>query len=164
MLIKWLVFVHVLSIITFFLAHGVAAVMAFSIRRETRLERIQAMLDLSAAPVGIYLVSFLLMGISGLWMPFVLDIWNQVWVWLSIVLMLLVVIWMGRFSETTYKPLRKLAGLPYMIGNKRFDAEAPADDETIRKHIESINLRWMLLIGYGIPMVVLWLMIFKPEF
>ncbi len=46
-LIRWLVFLHVLSAITFFLAHGTSATMAFQVRKETDFPRIRAMLDLS---------------------------------------------------------------------------------------------------------------------
>ena len=51
MLVRWIVPFHVLSVITFFLAHGAGAAMAFRIRKETSLERMRAMLDLSSTPV-----------------------------------------------------------------------------------------------------------------
>ncbi len=162
MLLQWLIFIHILSAITFFLAHGAAAAMAFKIRSETSLERMRAMLDLSVEPLVIYLVSFLVMGVTGLWMPFIIRIWDRGWVWVSIVLIVLVAVWMGWFNERTYKPLRRLVGLPYMVGNKQFPAEEPADMDTIRAHIKSIDLRGMVIVGYVIPMFVLWLMVFKP--
>ncbi len=162
MFLRWLIFIHVLSAITFFLGHGAAAAMAFQLRKETSLERIQAMLDLSVAPLMVYLYAFLIMGITGLWMPFVLKIWNQYWIWASIVLMVFVMIWMGMFNNKTYKPLRKLVGLPYMEGNKQFPAVEPASEDEIIAHIRGIRLRGLVIIGYGLPMVVLWLMVFKP--
>lgn len=162
MLIQWLIFLHVLSAITFFLGHGAAAAMAFRIRREHRLERIQAMLDLSVAFFPLYIGSFLLLGVTGLVMPFLLGIWGEVWIWLSIILMLFVTIWMGIFNEKAYKRLRRLAGLPYMAGNKQYPAEAPASEQEIQAHIRSISLRGMVLIGYVVPAFVLWMMVFKP--
>ena len=47
LLVRWLVFVHVLAVITFFLAHGTSAAMAFQLRKETEFSRIRALLDLS---------------------------------------------------------------------------------------------------------------------
>jgi hypothetical protein len=44
MLVRWLVFLHVLSAITFFLAHSAAAAMGFKVRSETDFTRIRAML------------------------------------------------------------------------------------------------------------------------
>ena len=57
MLVRWLVLLHVLSIITFFLAHGAGAAMAFKMRKETNPERMRAMLDLSGSPLLVYMLS-----------------------------------------------------------------------------------------------------------
>jgi len=58
MLVRWLIFVHVLASLTFFLAHGTSAAMAFQLRKETNIDRIRAMLDLSGTTAiwmfGIY--------------------------------------------------------------------------------------------------------------
>lgn len=64
MLIQWLVFIHILSTLTFFLAHGSSVAMAFKIRKETDIERIKAMLDLSGSTVMAMFFSFLAMGLS----------------------------------------------------------------------------------------------------
>ena len=162
MLVRWLVFLHVLSAITFFLAHGVAAAMVFRVRSETDFTRIRAMLDLSISTVKLYFLSFLIMGLTGLIMPFMIHIWNQVWVWLSIVLILFVAIWMSLVNEKQIKQLRKLVGLPYMQGNKEFPAEPPSNPEEVAALLKKINPTQWVIVGYGIPAVVLWLMIFKP--
>jgi len=93
-LIRWLIFLHVLAALTFFLAHGTSAAMAFRLRKETDLPRIRAMLDLSDSTIEIMFISFLGMGLTGLALPFFIHIWNKVWVWASILLMIFVFIWM----------------------------------------------------------------------
>ena len=134
LLVRWLIFLHVLSAITFFLAHGASAAMMRKVRSETDLVRIRAMLDLSDSTLEIMFIGFLGLVLTGLIMPFFLHIWSQIWVWLSIVLMIFVFIWMVRMSERTYKVLRKLIGAPYRQGSKEFAAEPPADLETIVSH------------------------------
>jgi hypothetical protein len=157
MLVRWLVFMHVLSAITFFLAHGAAAAVVFRVRKETDFARIRAMLDLSVSTFRVYMPAFALMGLTGLTMPFLIHIWNKVWIWLSIVLILFVAIWMGLVNEKQIKQLRKLVGLPYMQGNKEYPAEPPASPEEVAALMKKINpMQWTL------PAVVLWLMIFKP--
>jgi len=94
MLVRWLVFIHVLSAITFFLAHGTSVAMVFKLRKETDFTRIRAMLDLSATTMNAIMISFILMGLTGLTMPFMIHIWNKGWIWLSIVLMLFIFFWM----------------------------------------------------------------------
>jgi hypothetical protein len=162
MLVRWLVFIHVLSAITFFLAHGAAAAMVFKVRTETDFARIRAMLDLAVSTFKAYMLSFLIMGLTGLTMPFFIHIWNKIWVWLSIVLILFVVVWMGLVNEKQIKQLRRLVGLPYMQGFSDFPAEAPASPEEVAALLKKINPHQWALVGYGIPAVVLWLMVFKP--
>jgi hypothetical protein len=161
-MVRWLVFIHILSALTFFLAHGTSVAMAFQLRKETDTERIKAMLDLSATTIIFMFIAFLVLGISGLILPFLFQFWNTGWVWLSIVLMLIVFFWMVFMNERNYKKLRKLVGLPYMVGNKEHPAEPPASQDEIQAHIQSISLTQLVLIGFVIPAFVAWMMTFKP--
>ena len=162
MLVRWLVFLHVLSAITFFLAHGTSAAMAFQVRKETDFPRIRALLDLSLSTMIVMGVSFLVMGLTGLILPFMIHIWNRGYIWLSIVLMLGVFIYMAMFNETHYKELRRLVGLPYMKGNKQLPAEPPSSPEEVAALLKKTSVSSLALAGYVIPAIVLWLMIFKP--
>ena len=161
-LVPWLVFLHVLSAFTFFLAHGASVAMAFKIRSETNFERIRALLDLSASTIGIMFMSFLAMGLTGLILPFIMKLWGKGWIWASIILMVLVVVQMGVMNDKRYKTLRKLVGLPYMQGSKGFPAEEPASQEEVEEHLKKLKLGELVSVGYVIPMIVLWLMMFKP--
>ena len=162
LLIRWLVFLHVLAALTFFLAHGTSAAMAFRVRRETDFARIRAMLDLSDSTIELMFVSFLAMLLTGVALPFFLHIWDRVWVWMSLILMIFVFIWMVWMNERAYKILRKLVGLPYRQGSKEFPAETPASPEEVIAQLKKMNVTGLLVVGYLIPAFVLWLMIFKP--
>jgi len=162
MLVRWLVFIHVLSAITFYLAHGAAAALVFKLRAETDFARIRAMLDLSGSLFLAGSISFVLMGLTGLIMPFLIHIWDKVWIWLSIVLLLFVAVWMGLVSEKQFKQMRRLVGLPYMKGNKEFPAEPPASPDEVAALLKKINPTQWVIVGYVIPAAILWLMIFKP--
>jgi hypothetical protein len=161
-LIRWLIFLHVLAVLTFFLAHGASAAMAFKIRNERDFARIRAMLDLSWSTGILVVVSFLVMGLTGIILPFLIHIWNKGYIWTSIVLMLFVFIYMAVFNETHYKELRRLVGLPYMKGNKQLPAEPPSSQEEVAALLNKTNVTGLVVVGYIIPAIVLWLMIFKP--
>ena len=120
------------------------------------------MLDLSSSTVGVMFMSFLVMGLTGLIMPFILKLWGKGWVWASIVLMVIVVIQMGMMNDKRYKHLRRMVGLLYMIGGKKFEAEAPASQQEVDAHLKKLNMYELVTVGYVIPMIVLWLMVFKP--
>ena len=161
-LIRWLIFLHVLAALTFYMAHGTSVAMAFKIRKETDFTRIRAMLDLSWSTMILMGVSFLIMGLTGIIMPFMIHIWNKIWIWASIVLMLFVFIYMAMFNETSYKKLRRLVGLPYMKGGKELPAEPPSSPEEVAALLKKTSVTGLVVIGYVIPAIVLWLMIFKP--
>jgi len=161
-LIRWLIFLHILSALTFFMAHGTSAAMAFKVRRETDFARIRAMLDLSLSTMIIMAISFLIMGLTGLILPFLIHIWNKGYIWVSIVLMLFVFVYMVMFNETSYKKLRRLVGLPYRVRNKELPAEAPVSAEEVATLLNKINITGLVVVGYVIPAIVLWLMVFKP--
>lgn len=161
-LVRWLIFVHILAALTFFLAHGTSAAMAFKIRKETDFKRIGAMLDLSWSTMVLMGASFLIMGLTGIILPFLIRIWNKGYIWASIVLMLFVFIYMAVFNETTYKQLRRLVGLPYMKGSKQMPAEPPSKPEEVAALLEKTGVTGLVVVGYIIPAIVLWLMVFKP--
>ena len=161
-LIRWLIFLHVLSALTFYMAHGTSVAMAFKIRKETDFIRIRAMLDLSNSTMIMMFLSFAVMGLTGLIMPFMIHIWNRGYIWVSIVLMLFVLIYMAIFNETSYKELRRLVGLPYRKGSKELPAEPPSSPEEVAALLKKTSVTGLVVIGYVIPAIVLWLMVFKP--
>jgi hypothetical protein len=136
--------------------------MAFQLRKEKDFARIRAMLDLSESTFIVAAVALLIMGLSGLVMPFILKLWGKGWIWASIVLMLIVLVEMVTMNEKRYKILRKLVGLPYRQGNKILPPETPATQAEVEEHIRKMNVNELVIVGYGIPMIVLWLMVFKP--
>jgi hypothetical protein len=162
LLIRWLVFVHILAALTFFLAHGTSAAMAFQVRKETDFARIRALLDLSWSTMIVMGVSFLILGLTGIILPFLIHIWNKGYIWLSIVLMIFVFLYMAMFNENHYKQLRRLVGLPYMKGSKQLPAEPPSSPEEVTALLQKTSTTGLVVTGYVIPAIVLWLMIFKP--
>jgi hypothetical protein len=107
-------------------------------------------------------VSFLIMGLTGLILPFLIHIWNKGYIWVSIVLMVFVFVYMAMFNETSYKQLRRLVGLPYMKGNKELPAEPPSSPEEVAAVLNKTNITGLIIAGYVVPAIVLWLMVFKP--
>ena len=161
-LIRWLIFLHVLAALTFYMAHGASVAMAFKVRKETDFARIRAMLDLSNSTMITMGISFLVMALTGLILPFMIHIWNRGYIWVSIVLMLFVLIYMAVFNETSYKELRRLVGLPYRKGSKELPAEPPSSPEEVAALLKKTSVTGLVVIGYVIPAIVLWLMVFKP--
>jgi hypothetical protein len=53
-------------------------------------------------------------------------------------------------------------GLPYRQGSKEYPAEQPASAEDVAAFLRKMNVTGLIVVGYLIPALVLWLMIIKP--
>lgn len=162
MFVRWLVYLHVLSTLTFFLAHGASAAVAFKLQKERDVNRIRAMLDLSGSTFAWMGISLLMLGITGILLAFLVHLWDRIYIWISIVLMIVTVVYMAVISASRYSQLRQLVGLPYRKGNKDMPAEPPSGREALETLLKKSNLLSLVISGYVIPAVVLWLMMFKP--
>jgi hypothetical protein len=136
--------------------------MALRVRHETDFARIRALLDLSRISVLPMGIPFGLMGLSGVTLPFFVHLWDRDYIWISIALILAMSLYMAVFNETHYKQLRRMVGLPYMKGNKTYPAEPPRAQQEVEAFIRSIRVAPLAATGFGVPAIVLWLMIFKP--
>jgi len=158
----WLKFIHVLAALTFFLAHGASAAVAFRLKKERDLARIQAVLDASATSLNVFFISLLVLLAAGIAAGFVGRWWRFGWIWMSIGLFMAIAIWMGVYSGRSYRPLRKAAGMPYMDGSKQMPAVAPASEAEITEILDRTNPVLLAGVSYGLTAVIVWLMMFKP--
>ncbi|HLB37454.1 MAG TPA: hypothetical protein VJL31_12860, partial [Gemmatimonadales bacterium] len=80
----WLRFAHILGGFTFVLAHGVSIFITLKLRGERETVRITALLDLSKYALPASDVAILVLLASGIAAGFVGDFWGQLWIWVSI--------------------------------------------------------------------------------
>lgn len=159
---RWLVYLHVLGGLGFMLAHGASTFMAFQIRREREIPRLRALLDVSGATAAAFFGSLVLLLLSGIAAGFVGRWWSQGWIWISLGLLIAISVVMGSAARTEYHELRRVVGLPYMIGNKQMGAEAPGDTAQIEAVLQAHRPLRLALWGLGGTAVIIWLMMFKP--
>ena len=163
MLYKIVVFLHVVFVLGFLLAHGVSASISYALKRERDLTRIRAMLDLSAAAYPSMLWTLLAIVVFGLIAAFLqMTWWRFGWIWVSIALLVAIVVLMAVYGAGVFGEIRKAVGLPYMVKGKPFPAEPVKSDEEIYAVLAKINPTLLLVIGYGGFAVIAWLMRVKP--
>ena len=162
---NWVVFLHVVAAMTFFLAHGAAAAVAFKIPGERKPERIKALLELSTSTLRVMFLSLLVLLLAGIVAGFIGRWWNQAWIWISLVSMIAIFIWMTYYSRRTYAPLRKAIGLEYfegMTGGTPNPPVEPLPDDQILAISSATSPTTVVAAGYVVSLLILWLMIFKP--
>jgi hypothetical protein len=161
-LYQWLKFIHVLAGFTFIMGHGVAVAIAFRLKHEKELARIQALFDLSGSMFLVYFLSMIIMFLVGIAIAFMGQWWSSGWVWASLALSLVITVWMFILGVRTFHPLRKAFGLPYREKNKEYDAIPPVPEGKRAALIAATNPKLMLWVAYGGFAVIAWLMIMKP--
>jgi hypothetical protein len=159
---KWLIFLHVLGVFGFLMAHGVSMSVAFALRRERNFERVQTLLNLSASSIEVMLGSLAVLLISGVITGFMGHWWGKGWIWLSFGLLIAISVYMGISVERYYGQVRKLTGLEYRDGSKFIKPDGPASDEEINDLLDHPKLFSLSVIGFGGLAVITWLMLFKP--
>ncbi len=159
---RWLVYVHILAVFIFLLAHGASAGVAFRLRRETERSRLAALLDLSSASLGVTYASLLVMLIAGIVLGFMGTWWGLGWIWVSLILLILTSVGMYVRSSIPFNRLRQAAGLPFFDGRRSQPAALPASDEVVRAAAAAIRPAEVTAMGVVPIALILWLMMFKP--
>jgi uncharacterized membrane protein len=159
---RWLVLIHVISVFGFLMAHGISVGVAFTLRRERKLERIQALMNLSSSSLGFLHGSIAILFLTGIVIGFVGHWWSWGWIWLSLGLLIAIYTYMGIAASGYYSQVRKAIGLAYMQGFKPHPAGEPACPEEINALLNRSRPIWLALVGFGSLAIIAWLMMSKP--
>lgn len=162
MLYRWLILLHVLSVFGFLMAHGISVGVAFTLRKEREVARIQALLNLSGNSLGALHGSIALLFLTGIVIGFAGHWWNRGWIWLSLGLLIALYTYMGIAAAGYYREVRKAVGLPYMEKFKVQPAIQPARPEEINALLNRSQPIWLALVGFGGLAILAWLMMSKP--
>jgi hypothetical protein len=168
---RWLVFIHVLSILVLLLFHGAAFTVTYVLRQERRPERIGVLLDLSLASFDsrralgrIFWIDFLVVVASGVALMVAGGWWRWWWLWLSIVIFIAIVFAMTELGRLPLAQLRRAVGLPWIAGRSRPDWRAPEapDQAAMEAALTRLRPTALTAVGVGGFAVLLWLMMFRP--
>jgi hypothetical protein len=157
----WIVYLHVIAAFAYAMLHGASANVAFKLRREKTPERIAALLDLSSAYNSVTYAALFVILFTGVTLGFLGHWWSQVWIWLVLGVIILMIAAMFTMGAGSFTQLRKAAGLPYFDGKSR-PALPPASSEEIAARAAAINPIPLAIVGFGGLALLVWLMMFKP--
>ena len=159
---EWILLIHILSAFIFAFIHGASTKVIFRLRRESDPARLSALLDLSGSQLGWLYSSLLVMLASGIGVTYLGNWWRGIWVWLSLVLLVLMVPGMYGLATLPFNRLRKALGMPYSEKNKPQPAAEPAGSEEIAVKLASLRPWLTGVFGYGGLVLILILMVLKP--
>jgi hypothetical protein len=159
---RWIILLHVISALAFFMAHGISIAVALRLKHEHQIERLRALLELSDVSKMTARLSLIVLLLSGIAGGFMLNWWRMGWIWVSLALLVLITIVMMRGVSPYFNRLRKAVGSPYLIGMKRQPAQEPVPAAEIEVLLKGPNFMGMTIVGMGITAVIVYLMMFKP--
>ena len=157
---RFVVFLHVASVLIFMLSHGASAAVAFRLKKVSELQEVRALLTLSSSTFNTFYGSFLLLLGAGVAAGFMKHLWGKGWLWTSLGLFILITISMLTMATPHFRALRKASGMEY-YERKRMPAQEPRPEEVAVLLKSSLPTTISLIGTIGI-LIILWLMIYKP--
>lgn len=148
------VFIHVVGVFAFLMAHGVSAGVMFRLRSQRDPASVRALVSLSSASLGVTFAAALVVLVSGIVAGFSGDYWvtGTFWVWASLAVFLAVAVAMGFVAREPLDRVRRA------LGDGAGDVDATALDAAI----ESGRPMLVSALGAGAVVVLTWLMMYKP--
>ncbi len=154
------VFLHVIGLFGFLMAHGVAAGVYFALRRERHVDRLGLLLQLSTGAARVMLLSLLTLIISGVVAGFMGQWWSRGWIWLSLICLIALWAAMGGLGSRFLNKVRHGIGLPSSYGQP--PQAGPLSAAELDALLNQAQPARLALIGFGGLAVIAWLMMFKP--
>ena len=156
----WLVFLHIASAFIFVLAHGASAAVALTLRRESDSVRIRALLELSGSTLVASGVSLVMVLVTGIALGFTGHWWGTVWIWASLVLLVLIGAAMSIMGSAYFNEVRAAVGMPSGYGGDAPPEQAsPAELKALLRSWRPVAVSVIGVVGL---LVILWLMTLKP--
>lgn len=160
--VGWIVFLHVAGAFAFVAGHGVSMFVAWRLRHERDRARLGALLDLSAGSLALAGIGLLVLLASGILAGIVLNSFGRLWIWISLVLLVVIGGAMTPLGITHYSRIRAGLGLRTRGMKETDPAPEPVSDTELATMLESRRAETLLLVGGGGFLVILWLMMFRP--
>jgi len=154
---QWWVFVHLVGVFGFLLAHGVSVSVTFKLRDERDPERINALLQLSGSSIKAFYLSLGVLLIGGFGATAVGDLWSKAWIWSAVGVLLIASAAMYAMARPFYRRVgfvaRALQGGSEAVTEQQF--------ASILRSSRPWTIAW---VGFGALAIILYLMVFKPTF
>jgi len=160
--VRWIVFLHVIGAFAFAAGHGVSMIVAFQLRREADRERMKTLLDVSATSLNLAGIGLLVLLVAGILAGIVLESFGQAWIWISLVLFIAVGGAMTPIGAIHFNKIRLALGQRQRNMKADEPDPVPVSDKELALLVQTRRPEWLVLIGVGGFLVILYFMVFRP--
>jgi hypothetical protein len=162
---RWLIFLHVLAVFTFLLAHGASAAVSFRLRGERVVARVQVLLELSRGANAVADAALLVLLAAGIAAGFMGNWWGHYWIWTALGLLILISVVMTTLGSGPLTRVRELLQSGESARAKtpsQSSQPAAAVEQQVADLLATTRPVMLTVIGGGGLVLILWLMMFKP--
>jgi hypothetical protein len=152
------VFLHILGVFVFLLAHGVSAGVMFRVRAESDPRALRALLTLSERSLNVMFGGALAFFIFGILAGFSGNFWTTpggLWIWASLILVVVVFLLMTPLARFPLNRVREA------VGDGAEESPGP-DAAAIANAQARVQPMVVASMGVGGVAVLTWLMMYKP--
>ena len=157
----WIVVAHVFFVVIAFGAHGTSAFAMFQAKREPDRAKLAAVLDLSAASLGVAGIGLILAVLLGIAAAVMGGHFSRFWPWASIGAVVVVFGVMTPFGANPMSALRKALGIPSRA-DKKGETARPGTDAEVRAAQDALRPGLLATLGIVALAILVWLMELKP--
>ncbi len=157
---SFIVFLHVLSVFVFLIAHGVSIVVFFLIRRQPSVERTTVLMSLRKAAAPVMMTAFLMMILAGLAAAFMGRWWGRGWPWASVAVLVGIFLAMSVFGRSYFERVHKLMSPAGKRASQTLAAVLRTQE--LAPVLRQGHPRLLATIGITGLVTILYLMMYKP--
>jgi hypothetical protein len=167
----WIVFVHVLGVFLFLLAHGVSAAVLLRLRAERDPAAVRTLVDLSSRTFLVMGIGAAIWFIAGILAGFSGNYWTSgtLWIWASLLVVVIVGGVMTPLGRSYLDRVRSVLGIEPRgradqptAGRAGPPTAGEVDPQALEAAIMSGRPLLLAAIGLGGLVILTWLMMFKP--
>jgi hypothetical protein len=157
-----IVLIHVLAVLVFIAAHAVSAISMFQVRSEPDRGKLEVILNRSAQSLMVAGIAILVVLVAGIILGFTGSFWGRLWIWVSLVLLIVVGGVMTPLAGIPMSNVRRALG--QQVGKPKPGDPPPmaASDVELAAARAALRPELVALIGLGGLAVITWLMFAKP--
>ncbi len=157
-----IVLIHVVAIVIFAVAHAISAIAIFQVRAEPDRAKLEAILNRSAQSLMIAGIAVLVALIAGIVLGFMGNWWGQLWIWVSLVLIIVVGGAMTPLAGIPMSNVRRALGM--QVGKPKPADPPPValSDGDVAAARAALRPELVTILGVGAYAIITWLMLAKP--
>jgi len=158
----FIVFLHVVGVLLFVLAHGVSVAVLLKMRTERNPVALRSLLDLSRTSLGAAGIGFVLWFVGGVVAGFSGNWWTsgKYWIWVSLGIAIVITGLMTPMGRFYFNRVRTALGVDPKTG--QLDPTVQVDGTTLEAAISSGQPTFLAATGIIGLVVLLYLMVAKP--